>query len=66
MAYVCQNAILLLFFNRLDTTLTTLEQIAKARPKKLYLAADGGRNTIEKRQIATIRASVLEHITWEC
>lgn len=66
MTYVCQNAILLLFFNRLDTTLTTLEQIAKVQPKKLYLAADGGRNETEKEQITAIRASVLRHITWEC
>lgn len=66
MTYVCQNAILLLFFNRLDTTFATLEQIAKVQPRKLYLAADGGRNEKEQEQIATIRTNVLRHITWEC
>lgn len=66
MTYVCQNAILLLFFNRLDTTLATLEQIAKVQPKRIYLAADGGRNETEKEHIATLRTSVLRHITWKC
>ena len=64
--YLCQNAILLLFFNRLDTTLATLEQIAKVKPPRLYLAADGSRNEQEKAQIAHLRKEVTGYITWEC
>ncbi|MDL0082069.1 methyltransferase FkbM [Helicobacter sp. XJK30-2] len=64
--YRCQNAVLLLFFNRLDTTLAVLAQIAKVQPKVIYLAQDGARDDKELAQAALLRRRVIEHITWEC
>jgi len=40
--------ILFIVFKRLDTTQLVFDAIRKAQPTKLYIAADGPRNTEEK------------------
>ncbi|MCE3036868.1 hypothetical protein LW135_03360 [Helicobacter sp. faydin-H20] len=42
MTYFCQNPVLLIFYNKFDTTLKVFESIKKVKPKRLYLASDGG------------------------
>lgn len=64
--YSCHNAVLLLFFNRYDTTLQVLKQISKVKPPRIYLASDGGRNTQEQENVCHLRESIMQHITWEC
>jgi hypothetical protein len=66
MTYV-NSAILLLIFNRVDTTSKVFESIRQARPARLYVAADGPRPDLpgelelcqEARKIAT-------NVDWPC
>ena len=57
--------ILLIIFNRPDTTARVFEQIRKIKPKKLFVAADAPRNAADQalcqqaRQLAT-------KIDWDC
>ncbi len=61
------SAVLFLVFNRPDTTRIVFESIRKARPSRLYVAADGARtdrngeseNCAEVRKIAT-------EVDWPC
>lgn len=41
--------VLFIIFKRYDTTVKVFERIREAKPKKLYVAADGPRNAGEKR-----------------
>jgi len=58
--------VLFLIFNRLDTTKQVFNEIRKAKPKKLYIAADGPRNVAEKVKTDLVRKKVLEKIDWDC
>lgn len=65
--YQTQSPVLFLVFNRPSTTKLVFEEIRKAKPKKLYVAADGSRkdnvSDIEKcREVKEIVAV----IDWEC
>lgn len=65
--YQTQSPVLFLVFNRPSTTKLVFEEIRKAKPKKLYIAADGSRKNnasdIEKcREVKEIVAV----IDWEC
>ncbi|MDD3084041.1 MAG: nucleotide-diphospho-sugar transferase [Candidatus ainarchaeum sp.] len=63
---VVKIPILFLVFNRLDTTKQVFEEIKKARPKKLYVAADGPRNIEEEKKTDAVRKHVLDNINWNC
>ncbi|MEQ1093028.1 hypothetical protein [Acinetobacter johnsonii] len=62
------TAVLFVVFNRPDTTKQVFEAIRKAKPPRLYVAADGPRlntpNDIEK--IREVRETILQNIDWEC
>ena len=59
--------VLFLAFNRPKETSQTFEAIRRARPKKLYLAADGPRldQTQESALCDDVRA-VLSNVDWDC
>ena len=65
--YSCNAPVLFIVFNRPSTTLKVFEKIREAKPKKLYVAADGPRNNVfgendvcdEVRRIAT-------NVDWPC
>jgi len=61
-------AVLFLVFNRLDTTKQVFEAIREAQPPRLYIAADGARETKEgeKEKIEAVREYILNHIDWKC
>ncbi|WP_257666875.1 nucleotide-diphospho-sugar transferase [Parapedobacter tibetensis] len=65
--YKVKSPILLLIFNRPIYTGKVFEQISRAKPRKLYIAADGPRakveGEIEKCQKAR---SIIDKINWEC
>ena len=63
-----ETAVLFLVFNRLDTTKQVFEAIRKAKPPRLYIAADGPRETKEgeKEKVEKVRQYVLENIDWNC
>ena len=60
--------VLFLIFKRLDTTMQVLEQIREAKPKKLYIAADGPRDEVagEAEECEKLRKAVLDRIDWDC
>ena len=63
-----KTSVLFLVFNRLDTTKQVFEAIRQAKPPRLYVAADGGR---EKKQgeadkVKAVRDYITSNIDWEC
>lgn len=59
--------VLFLVFNRPSTTKIVFESIRQAKPKKLYIAADGARKgkTEEIQKCNEVRA-IISNIDWEC
>ena len=65
---MCNIPVLLVIFNRPDTTLKVLNGIREARPKKLYVAADGPRPNKdgEAKNCQETREVVLNGVDWDC
>ncbi len=57
--------ILFLVFNRPGTTRQVFDQIRKAKPQRLYIAADGYRSPEEKAVCEQVREIVLT-VDWDC
>jgi hypothetical protein len=57
----------LIIFNRPDTTRRVFDEIARAKPRKLFVIADGPRegNPADEEKCAATRAAV-ERVDWEC
>lgn len=54
-------------FNRPDATRATFEAIAKIRPERLYVVADGPRKTNPlDRDLCTRSRAVVENVDWPC
>jgi hypothetical protein len=62
------TAVLFLVFNRLDTTKQVFQAIRQAKPPRLYLAADGARESKqgEAENVQVVRDYIMENIDWEC
>lgn len=59
--------VLFLTFNRPNETAQTFEAIRRAKPKKLYLAADGPRvNRIQEAALCEEVRKVLSNVDWAC
>lgn len=63
-----KSPVLFLIFNRIDVTLIVLNQIKEYQPEKLYIAADGPRESIVNENITCkqLRENVLKEINWPC
>lgn len=62
-----KSAVLFLIFNRPDTTQVVFDEIRKAKPPRLYVAADGPRVSREGEfDICLQTRSIVESIDWEC
>lgn len=61
-------AVLFLVFNRPDTTKQVFEAIRKAKPPRLYIAADGPRSDREGEadKVQAVRDDVINNIDWPC
>ena len=67
MSYEVQSPVLLLIFNRPDTTFRVFQQIRKAKPGKLYIAADGPRNgNTTDAELCKNARSITGKIDWDC
>jgi hypothetical protein len=64
---VLSTPVAFLIFNRPDTTRKVFAEIAKARPKKLLVVADGPRSERfeEEKKCAVVR-SIIEQVSWDC
>ena len=62
------TAVLFLVFNRLNTTKQVFEAIQKAKPPRLYIAADGPREARddEEQKVKSVRDYILLNIDWKC
>jgi hypothetical protein len=62
------TAVLFLVFNRLDTTKQVFDAIRQAKPPRLYIAADGARETKdgEVQRVNAVRDYIISNIDWEC
>lgn len=57
--------ILFLVFNRPDTTQKVFEEIKKAKPRRLFIAADGARNHEEWEKCNQVR-DIVNKVNWDC
>lgn len=60
--------VLFLIFNRIDTTQQVFKAICRARPSKLYIAADGPRlnRQGELEKVQAVRDYVVSNVNWDC
>ena len=60
--------VLFLIFKRKDTALMAFNSIKKYQPKRLYIAADGPRSSVDGEidDCKATREAILETIDWEC
>lgn len=65
---ILETPVLLIIFNRFDTTRQVFEAIKKQKPNKFFIAADGARSDVpgDVEKCSLIRKWVLENIDWEC
>jgi len=62
-----KTAVLLLVFNRPDTTKQVFETIRKAKPPRLYVAADGPRDDIRGEAESVEQARrIATQVDWDC
>jgi hypothetical protein len=57
--------VLFIVFNKPETTRRVLEQIALAKPKRLYIAADGPRSEKDRHACEAARLTAT-NVTWDC
>src|SRR3954469_1056167 len=62
-----KTPVLLIIFNRPDTTRAVFEAIRQARPPKLYVAADGPRPNKESDAIrCELTREIINDVDWDC
>ena len=64
--YQAKSPILFLIFNRPNESQILFNAIREAKPKKLYVAADGPRNNGKDELICQETKNILNQIDWEC
>lgn len=62
---VLNAPVLLVIFNRPETTQRVFEQIARIKPKRLYVAADGPRSA-EEAELCRRTREVATNVSWDC
>ena len=59
--------ILFMIFNRLDNTQKVFDAIKKAKPKQLFVAADGPReNKEDEKEKCEQARKIIEQVDWDC
>lgn len=62
-----RTPVLLVIFNRPETTKLVFEAIRKAKPSKLYVAADGPRRNVKSDiQNCAEARKIIEYVDWDC
>ncbi|HKZ36423.1 MAG TPA: hypothetical protein VJ184_02155 [Chryseolinea sp.] len=66
-ASLLKTAVLLIIFNRAQTTKLVFEAIRKAKPPRLYVAADGPRASVESDLVKCKEArKIIDEVDWPC
>ena len=63
---VLNTAVLLITYKRLDTTTQVFEAIRKAKPRRLYISSNSGKNDEENESVNKVREFLEQNIDWEC
>ena len=59
--------VLFIIFNRADTAQQVFDEIKKAKPMQLYIAADGPREGVEgEAEKCAATRNIINQIDWEC
>lgn len=67
MEYKSKSAVLFIVFNRPDTTRRVFDEIKKARPNRLYIAADGPRASRPgERELCNSVRDIIREVDWDC
>jgi hypothetical protein len=62
-----KSPILFLIFNRVDETTQSFEEIRKAKPSRLYIAADGPRKSVPgEAEVCNEVRKIASNVDWEC
>jgi len=62
-----KSPVLFIIFNRPDTTKRVFDQIRKAKPPRLYVAADGARpNKPGEEDMCAVTRAIINDIDWAC
>jgi hypothetical protein len=61
----CLTPIAFLIFNRPDLTEIVFQAIRRAKPRQLFVIADGPRNTDEEKLCAESKA-IIDQVDWDC
>lgn len=65
--YTLNTPIVFIIFNRPDKAQKTFEAIAKAKPKKLFVIADGARtHKAGEKEICDITRAIIDQVDWDC
>jgi len=57
--------VLLVVFNRPETTQRVFDEVRKAQPRKLYIAADGPRNEDDENRCLLVK-EIFKNVDWPC
>jgi hypothetical protein len=60
-----ETPVAFLVFNRPDVTARVFAEIARAKPKRLLVVADGARSENEAEKCAAVQ-SIIEQVDWDC
>lgn len=62
-----KSPILFLVFNRVDETIQSFETIRKAKPSRLYIAADGARSSVPGEvEVCNAVRDIVTNVDWDC
>lgn len=63
-----KSPILLIAFNRPDTTTRVLEEIARQKPSQLFVACDAPRSHVpeDRERVDGVKKAVTDIVTWDC
>ena len=65
--YRCETPVAFIIFNRPETTKRVFDEIAKAKPKKLLVVADGPRKDKNgEKELCENTKSIIEGVNWDC
>ncbi len=65
--YTGETPVLFLIFNRPDNTYKVFKEIQKAKPRKLYVAADGPReNKPGEKELCQETRQIIQQVDWDC
>lgn len=65
--YTTKSAVLFLIFNRPDTTSQVFDEIKAAKPRRLYIAADGPRSNRPEETVQCHNTrEIVKDIDWKC